>query len=169
MIEQGKLVEAYLQAHNAPVANQPTEPVSATTIADDAIVNQDVDSVQTADESALDYNTGTEALEQTDVEDSAEAAAQKRKTTPVSYKNMIESVAEQMKPATVGMLTLATPKAPKTRTRKAKASEKPAAKPKTRTSKKVENAVVVTKKSTTTAQTDVAPSHDESVTPQHNQ
>lgn len=169
LIEQGKLVEAYLQAHNAPVANQPAESVSATTIADDAIVNQDVDSVQTADESALDYNTGTEALEQTDVEDSAEAAAQKRKTTPVSYKNMIESVAEQMKPATVGMLTLATPKAPKTRTRKAKASEKPAAKPKTRTSKKVENAVVVTKKSTTTAQTDVAPSHDESVTPQHNQ
>lgn len=169
LIEQGKLVEAYLQAHNAPVANQPAESVSATTIADDAIVNQDVDSVQTADESALDHNTSTEALEQTDVEDSAEAAAQKRKTTPVSYKNMIESVAEQMKPATVGMLTLATPKAPKTRTRKAKASEKPAAKPKTRTSKKVENAVVVTKKSTTTAQTDVAPSHDESVTPQHNQ
>ena len=168
LIEQGKLVEAYLQAHNAPVANRPTEPVSATTIADEAIVNQDVDSVPTADESALDHNTGTEALEQTDVEDSAEAA-QKRKTTPVSYKNMIESVAEQMKPATVGMLTLATPKAPKTRTRKAKASEKPAAKPKTRTSKKVENAVVVTKKSTTTAQTDVAPSHDESVTPQHNQ
>ena len=165
LIEQGKLVEAYLQAHNAPVANQPAEPVSATTIADDAIVNQDVDSVPTADESALDHNTSTEAFEQPDVEDSAEAAAQKRKTTPVSYKNMIESVAEQMKPATVGMLTLATPKAPKTRTRKAKASEKPAAKPKTRTSKKVENAVVVTKKSTTTAQTDVAPSHDESVTP----
>nr|WP_313077840.1 Rne/Rng family ribonuclease [Moraxella sp.] len=169
LIEQGKLVEAYLQAHNAPVANRPTEPVSATTIADDAIVNQDVDSVPTADESALDHNTGTEALEQTDVEDSAEAAAQKRKTTPVSYKNMIESVAEQMKPATVGMLTLATPKAPKTRTRKAKASEKPAAKPKTRTSKKVENAVVVTKKSTTTAQTELAPSHDESEAPQHNQ
>lgn len=165
LIEQGKLVEAYLQAHNAPVANRPTEPVSATTIADDATANQDVDLVPTADEPALDYNTGTEAFEQPDVEDSAEAAAQKRKTTPVSYKNMIESVAEQMKPATVGMLTLATPKAPKTRTRKAKASEKPAAKPKTRTSKKVENAVVVTKKSTTTAQTDVAPSHDESVTP----
>lgn len=169
LIEQGKLVEAYLQAHNVPVANQPAESVSATTIADDAIVNQDVDLVQTTDEPALDYNSSTEALEQTDVEDSAEAAAQKRKTTPVSYKNMIESVAEQMKPATVGMLTLATPKAPKTRTRKAKASEKPAAKPKTRTSKKVENAVVVTKKSTTTAPTDVASSHDESVTPQQNQ
>ena len=169
LIEQGKLVEAYLQAHNAPVANQPTEPVSATTIADDAIVNQDVDLVPTADEPAVAFNTDSEGVEAMDVEDSAEAAAQKRKTTPVSYKNMIESVAEQMKPATVGMLTLATPKAPKTRTRKAKASEKPAAKPKTRTSKKVENAVVVTKKSTTTAQTDVAPSHDESVTPQHNQ
>ena len=173
LIEQGKLVEAYLQAHNqahnAPVANQPTEPVSATTIADDAIVNQDVDSVPTADEPAVAFNTDIEGIEAADVEDSAEAAAQKRKTTPVSYKNMIESVAEQMKPATVGMLTLATPKAPKTRTRKAKASEKPAAKPKARTSKKVENAVVVTKKSTTTAQTDVAPSHDESVTPQHNQ
>lgn len=169
LIEQGKLVEAYLQAHNAPVANQPAEPVSATTIADDAIVNQDVDSVQTADEPAVAFNTDSEGVEAADVEDSAEAAAQKRKTTPVSYKNMIESVAEQMKPATVGMLTLATPKAPKTRTRKAKASEKPAAKPKTRTSKKVENAVVVTKKSTTTAQTDVAPSHDEAVTPQHNQ
>jgi len=169
LIEQGKLVEAYLQAHNqahnAPVANQPAEPVSATTIADDAIVNPDVDLVQTADEPAVAFNTDSEGVEATDVEDSAEAAAQKRKTTPVSYKNMIESVAEQMKPATVGMLTLATPKAPKTRTRKAKASEKPAAKPKTRTSKKVENAVVVTKKSTTTAQTDVAPSHDESVTP----
>ena len=169
LIEQGKLVEAYLQAHNAPVANRPTEPVSATTIADDARVNQDVDSVPTADESALAFNTDSEGVEATDIEDSAEAAAQKRKTTPVSYKNMIESVAEQMKPATVGMLTLATPKAPKTRTRKAKASEKPAAKPKARTSKKVENAVVVTKKSTTTAQTDVAPSHDESVAPQHNQ
>ena len=169
LIEQGKLVEAYLQAHNAPVANRPTEPVSATTIADDATANQDVDLVPTADESAVAFNTDSEGVEATDVEDSAEAAAQKRKTTPVSYKNMIESVAEQMKPATVGMLTLATPKAPKTRTRKAKASEKPAAKPKTRTSKKVENAVVVTKKSTTTAQTDVAPSHDESVTPQHNQ
>ena len=169
LIEQGKLVEAYLQAHNAPVANQPTEPVSTTTIAHDARVNQDVDSVPTADESAVAFNTDSEGVEATDVEDSAEAAAQKRKTTPVSYKNMIESVAEQMKPATVGMLTLATPKAPKTRTRKAKASEKPAAKPKTRTSKKVENAVVVTKKSTTTPQTDVAPSHDESVTPQHNQ
>ncbi|MBW4015851.1 Rne/Rng family ribonuclease [Moraxella osloensis] len=169
LIEQGKLVEAYLQAHNAPAAKQPAEPVSATTIADEATANQDVDSVPTTDEPAFDHNTATEALEQTDVEDSAEAAAQKRKTTPVSYKNMIESVAEQMKPATVGMLTLATPKAPKTRTRKAKASEKPAAKPKTRTSKKVENAVVVTKKSTTTAPTDVAPSHDESVAPQHNQ
>ena len=169
LIEQGKLVEAYLQAHNAPVANRPAEPVSATTIADDATANQDVDSVPTADESAVAFNTDSEGVEATDVEDSAEAAAQKRKTTPVSYKNMIESVAEQMKPATVGMLTLATPKAPKTRTRKAKASEKPAAKPKARTSKKVENAVVVTKKSTTTAQTDVAPSHDESVTPQHNQ
>lgn len=169
LIEQGKLVEAYLQARNAPAANRPTEPVSATTIADDATANQDVDSVPTTDEPALDHNTATEALEQTDVEDSAEAAAQKRKTTPVSYKNMIESVAEQMKPATVGMLTLATPKAPKTRTRKAKASEKPAAKPKTRTSKKVENAVVVTKKSTTPAQTDVAPSYDEAVKPQHNQ
>lgn len=169
LIEQGKLVEAYLQAHNAPVANRPTEPVSATTIADDATANQDVDLVPTADESAVAFNTDSEGVEATDVEDSAEAAAQKRKTTPVSYKNMIESVAEQMKPATVGMLTLATPKAPKTRTRKAKASEKPAAKPKTRTSKKVENAVVVTKKSTTTPQTDVAPSHDESVTPQHNQ
>nr|WP_309596531.1 Rne/Rng family ribonuclease [Moraxella osloensis] len=165
LIEQGKLVEAYLQAHNAPVANRPTEPVSVTTIADDATANQDVDLVPTADESAVAFNTDSEGVEATDVEDSAEAAAQKRKTTPVSYKNMIESVAEQMKPATVGMLTLATPKAPKTRTRKAKASEKPAAKPKTRTSKKVENAVVVTKKSTTTAQTDVAPSHDESVTP----
>nr|WP_144918041.1 Rne/Rng family ribonuclease [Moraxella osloensis] len=169
LIGQGKLVEAYLQAHNAPVANRPTEPVSVTTIADDATANQDVDSVPTADESAVAFNTDSEGVEATDVEDSAEAAAQKRKTTPVSYKNMIESVAEQMKPATVGMLTLATPKAPKTRTRKAKASEKPAAKPKTRTSKKVENAVVVTKKSTTTPQTDVAPSHDESVTPQHNQ
>ena len=169
LIGQGKLVEAYLQAHNAPVANRPTEPVSVTTIADDATANQDVDLVPTADESAVAFNTDSEGVEATDVEDSAEAAAQKRKTTPVSYKNMIESVAEQMKPATVGMLTLATPKAPKTRTRKAKASEKPAAKPKTRTSKKVENAVVVTKKSTTTAQTDVAPSHDESVTPQHNQ
>ena len=170
LIGQGKLVEAYLQAHNAPVANRPTEPVSATTIADDATANQDVDLVQTADESAaVAFTTDSEGVEATDVENSAEAAAQKRKTTPVSYKNMIESVAEQMKPATVGMLTLATPKAPKTRTRKAKASEKPAAKPKTRTSKKVENAVVVTKKSTTTAQTDVAPSHDESVTPQHNQ
>lgn len=169
LIEQGKLVEAYLQAHNAQVANRPTEPVSVTTIADDATANQDVDLVPTADESAVAFNTDSEGVEATDVEDSAEAAAQKRKTTPVSYKNMIESVAEQMKPATVGMLTLATPKAPKTRTRKAKASEKPAAKPKTRTSKKVENAVVVTKKSTTTAQTDVAPSHDESVTPQHNQ
>jgi ribonuclease E len=125
--------------------------------------------VPTADEPAVAFNTDIEGIEAADVEDSAEAAAQKRKTTPVSYKNMIESVAEQMKPATVGMLTLATPKAPKTRTRKAKASEKPAAKPKARTSKKVENAVVVTKKSTTTAQTDVAPSHDESVTPQHNQ
>lgn len=164
LIEQGKLVEAYLQAHNAPA-----EPVSATTIADDATANQDIDSVPTAAEPAFDHNTATEALEKTDVEDSAEAAAQKRKTTPVSYKNMIESVAEQMKPATVGMLTLASPKAPKTRTRKAKASEKPAAKPKTRTSKKVENAVVVTKKSTTTAQTDVAPSHDEAVKPHHNQ
>ena len=169
LIGQGKLVEAYLQAHNAPVANRPTEPVSVTTIADDATANQDVDLVPTADESAVAFNTDSEGVEATDVEDSAEAAAQKRKTTPVSYKNMIESVAEQMKPATVGMLTLATPKAPKTRTRKAKASEKPAAKPKTRTSKKVENAVVVTKKSTTTPQTDVAPSHDESVTPQHNQ
>ncbi|QHG10009.1 Rne/Rng family ribonuclease [Moraxella osloensis] len=169
LIEQGKLVEAYLQAHNAPVASRPTETVYATTIADDAIVNQDVDSVPTADEPAVAFNTDSEGVEATHVEDSAEAAAQKRKTTPVSYKNMIESVAEQMKPATVGMLTLATPKAPKTRTRKAKASEKPAAKPKTRTSKKVENAVVVTKKSTTTAQTDVAPSHDESVTPQPNQ
>lgn len=165
LIGQGKLVEAYLQAHNAPVANRPTEPVSVTTIADDATANQDVDLVPTADESAVAFNTDSEGVEATDVEDSAEAAAQKRKTTPVSYKNMIESVAEQMKPATVGMLTLATPKAPKTRTRKAKASEKPAAKPKTRTSKKVENAVVVTKKSTTTAQTELAPSHDESVTP----
>lgn len=161
LIEQGRLVEAYLQAHNTPV--------SATTIADDAIVNQDVDSVPTADEPAVAFNTDSEGVEAKDVEDSAEAAAQKRKTTPVSYKNMIESVAEQMKPATVGMLTLATPKAPKTRTRKAKASEKPAAKPKTRTSKKVENAVVVTKKSTTTAQTELAPSHDESEAPQHNQ
>lgn len=74
--------------------------------------------------------------------------ADRPKTTVASYKNMIESVAEQMKPQTVGILTLATPKAPKVRTRKAKASDKAPAKTKTRTSKKAENAVVVTRKPT---------------------
>ena len=74
--------------------------------------------------------------------------ADRPKTTVASYKNMIESVAEQMKPQTVGILTLATPKAPKVRTRKTKASDKAPAKTKTRTSKKAENAVVVTRKPT---------------------
>lgn len=76
------MVEAYLQAHNAPVANQPTEPVSVTTIADDAIVNQDVDLVPTADEPAIAFNTDSEGVEAMDVEDSAEAAAQNVKPHP---------------------------------------------------------------------------------------
>ena len=47
---------------------------------------------------------------------------------------MIESVAEQLKPSVGSVLNLPTPKAPKARTRKAKTTDKPAAKSKTRTS-----------------------------------
>ncbi|WP_019520288.1 Rne/Rng family ribonuclease [Faucicola boevrei] len=70
----------------------------------------------------------------------------KGKTSPASYKNMIESVAEQMNSIPLGVLNLAKPiakpKAP--RTRKAKAEKAPA-KTKTRTSKKVDNVVIVKK------------------------
>ncbi|WP_394261689.1 ribonuclease E/G [Moraxella boevrei] len=70
----------------------------------------------------------------------------KGKTSPASYKNMIESVAEQMNSIPLGVLNLAKPiakpKAPRTRKPKA---EKAPAKPKTRTSKKAENAVIVKK------------------------
>ena len=83
----------------------------------------------------------------------ADDGQNKSKTTPASYKNMIESVAEQLKPSVGSVLNLPTPKAPKARTRKAKTTDKPAAKPKTRTSKKIENAVIV-KKSATSASTE---------------
>ena len=50
---------------------------------------------------------------------------------------MIESVAEQMKPATVGMLTLGNPKKHQKKNGRVKLRQrKPAAKPKTRTSKR---------------------------------
>lgn len=91
-------------------------------------------------------NSANSNDENSDSDNSDHGDTDRPKTTVASYKNMIESVAEQMKPQTVGILTLATPKAPKVRSRKAKTSDKAPAKSKTRTSKKAENAVVVTRK-----------------------
>lgn len=165
LIEQGKLVAAYLQAQSIQPTNGQNEP---TPIHDVATEQLSAESVPTDDETTVTAMPSQTDTNQTSEDTSSESAAQPRKTTPVSYKNMIESVAEQMKPATVGMLTLATPKAPKTRTRKAKVAEKPAAKPKTRTSKKVENAVVVTKKSVSSSQPENSATPDEQASLQNN-
>ena len=154
LIKEGKLVAAYLAAAQAslqppsPLVTSPKSDPNATIASSATITTAGEDMNADSDLLTVDENEALEA--QSDTQDSVN---QKEKTTPVSYKNMIESVAEQMKPATVGMLTLATPKAPKTRTRKVKAADKPAAKPKARTSKKVENAVVVTKKPATSGDT----------------
>lgn len=162
LIQQGQLVTAYLQAHQAPALSTASTPVA--TRSDDNVVQREHSpsaepvselisqqeqpvgmqlDIQGQGRATPFYQGSTDAVADTP---SVDTEAAPKKTTPTSYKNMIESVAEQMKPPAIGMLNLATVKAPKARTRKAKTTEKPAAKPKTRTSKKVENAVVVTKR-----------------------
>ena len=94
--------------------------------------------------------------------------SQKAKTTAASYKNMIESVAEQMSMGTSTILKLSTTKTvAKSRIRKEKTPDKVVikapTKPKTRTSKKVESAVVtkVVKKDPETS--DLIPDNDDTL------
>ena len=171
LIQQGKLVAAYLQAQGVQLETLQAEQAPINDINDVTTEALSAEPVHTSEQEVTEHEMTlqTEAIPVSEAEASTDSAMQPRKTTPVSYKNMIESVAEQMKPATVGMLTLATPKAPKTRTRKAKVAEKPAVKPKTRTSKKVENAVVVTKKTVVAPQTETTPAYNEQASLQTDQ
>ncbi|WP_299185739.1 Rne/Rng family ribonuclease [uncultured Psychrobacter sp.] len=68
-----------------------------------------------ADQALLDDSKATEHTDAT----KEDSQAAKSKTTIASYKNMIESVAEQLLPQT-GMFNLTTPKVPKARSRKPK-------------------------------------------------
>lgn len=175
LIEQGQLVHAYLLAYQQPHANNLSLDSHVTDKLTEhgvAVSKQTTDIRQLDDESHLpsegkpikmrlsqpveNVNTLMNPIENHQEDDSTDEQQQnKGKTTPTSYKNMIESVAEQLKPTVGSVLNLPVPKVPKARTRKPKATEKPVAKPKTRTSKKVENAVIV-KKTNTKLSADIA-------------
>lgn len=149
LIDAGQLVNAYLLAHTAANASQamvetnPMTDTHRTTLPEDNAAQGFIEVTHASDEVAP---TETDMAEGDALSAESQADAQnKGKTTPASYKNMIESVAEQLKPSVGTVLNLPTPKVPKARTRKAKVTEKPAAKPKPRTSKKIENAVIVKK------------------------
>lgn len=146
LIQQGQLVKAYLQAHQ--VVTTDTDVVE---IATDLVETTETFNLPTTlDNTSHNSNPVNEQemsnidLPVTSITDDAighkDEQQPKMKTSPASYKNMIESVAEQMKPTTLGVLNLTTPKVAKPRK---KTTEKPT---KTRTSKKVENAIVITKK-----------------------
>ncbi|ELA08937.1 ribonuclease E [Moraxella macacae 0408225] len=96
-------------------------------------------------------NSPEESSEQSLEQSLEQGDIPKNKTTPASYKNMIESVAEQMQGTALGVLNLAKPKV--TRTRKAKVEKTPT-KTKSRTSKKVDNVTIVKKPKTDTSDTD---------------
>lgn len=141
LIRQGQLVAAYLMACQQPTENTGStalENVAQNPMPDVTSNPQQPHTTQTSEKSATIEDTLNPPLE-SPIE--ANTETNKGKTTPVSYKNMIESVAEQLKPSAGSVLNLPVPKVPKARTRKAKTTEKP----KTRTSKKVENAVIVKK------------------------
>ena len=157
MIDAGQLVNAYLLAHATNVSTDATVDVETTTA--DSQLAATTEAGIPEDVVAAGFIEVPHSADMTidaisvDADEMADDGQNKSKTTPASYKNMIESVAEQLKPSVGSVLNLPTPKAPKARTRKAKTTDKPAAKPKTRTSKKIENAVIV-KKSATSASTE---------------
>ena len=158
LIREGQFVSAYLKAQTTtttPITTQPNQDenfeqnieqsiqnyVEKDNVAKETLGN-DTKTLQQELSQAIEEleNALTQALSQTEDEHP------KGKTSPASYKNMIESVAGQIKMPTSGgmVLNLATPKVTKPRTRKPKAEKAPA-KTKTRTSKKVESAVIVKK------------------------
>ncbi len=146
LIMQGKLVSAYLQAYqqlqisSVDVVEKYDEIVTKTSDEDES------PNVITAYQPEIAEKVQDDNRPELVQENHSQDSVNKPKTTPASYKNMIESVAEQMQLSSPMVLTLASPKLPKTRTRKVKPTEKNNSKGKTRTSKKVENAVVITKK-----------------------
>lgn len=157
MIDAGQLVNAYLLAHATNVSTDATVDVETTTA--DSQLAATTEAAIPEDVVAVGFIEVPHSADMTidaisvDADEMADDGQNKSKTTPASYKNMIESVAEQLKPSVGSVLNLPTPKAPKARTRKAKTTDKPVAKSKTRTSKKIENAVIV-KKSATSASTE---------------
>ena len=79
------------------------------------------DDISTESEQLLKADQMLEENKAVELTDSIKEDSQagKSKTTIASYKNMIESVAEQLLPQT-GMFNLTTPKVPKARSRKPK-------------------------------------------------
>ena len=156
LIEQGHLVTAYLQAQQAVTptsANQTTDEAPQTLPTEGKPIKMKLG--KPVNKPAADISDHQEDIDDTlqpaDLTLTSDDNQPKGKTTPTSYKNMIESVAEQLKPSAGSVLNLPVPKVPKVRTRKAKTTEKAPAKPKTRTSKKVENVVIVKKPKAETA------------------
>lgn len=176
LIQQGEFVKAYLKAlssattsantvETVPTAQNPQE-VPTGTEQTEATTTDVVDSVDTfaqnieqnihdyieqneQNNTQLELSQALENLENALAQALSQTQENPKKTSPTSYKNMIESVAEQIKLPSMGgvVLNLASPKPAKARTKKPKV-EKPATKAKTRTSKKVENAVIVKKAKT---------------------
>lgn len=140
MILQNQLVKAYLQAHQSTnidkklVDDLSKETETPHNMLDNHSVTEMVplELIDNLDNQQLSVNkSSTHDNHKTD------DVHVKTKTTPASYKNMIESVAEQMQlPQQPSILNLTKPKIP--RPRKVKTSTKT----KSRTSKKAENAVV---------------------------
>lgn len=162
MIHQGKLVDAYLLAHQSASADLATNTVQTAihdNEADKITLENADDSVVISEQPLTSSSQDNRDIPREDaeqvpaVEQGDDNSPSKGKTTPTSYKNMIESVAEQLIPSAGSVLNLPTPKVPKARTRKAKTTEKAPAKTKTRTSKKVENVTIVKKPKATDSDT----------------
>lgn len=178
LINQGEFIKAFLKAQNTNLSvttSSTVEPAPTTVTKSENTSTETADIIdsfaQNIEQNIHDYieqneqnnaqlelSQAIENLENALAQALSQTQENPKKTTPTSYKNMIESVAEQIKLPSMGgnVLNLASPKPAKARAKKPK-TEKAVAKPKTRTSKKVENAVIVKKvKTDETANTEIS-------------
>ena len=104
------------QANSSEIDAHETEATALTSELQADVISTESEQLLEVDPELLD---DSKSVERTDsIKEDSQAG--KSKTTIASYKNMIESVAEQLLPQT-GMFNLTTPKVPKARSRKPKA------------------------------------------------
>ena len=104
------------QADNGEINSHETEAAALTSELQADDISNESEQLLKIDQALLEDAQMVEPTNST----KEDSQAGKSKTTIASYKNMIESVAEQLLPQT-GMFNLTTPKVPKARSRKPKA------------------------------------------------